>query len=359
MFVTTPRSRPEVQAGQVAAVLVFALLAAALADQAIGRWLGFSSGLGDGAGTYRRTGPETGPQVFCAGSSLLQFGLSWREVSATLRQGIENWGVGGSSPEIWELSQPRARNSNLMIVGVSVYDLNEARVSDARATLVPFVQTVRDLWESGASWPFSRRLFSQYLLAYLRSVFPTAGHSDRVQVRLRSKAQKALGLRESAEDRDNALLLPSKPVLEFGESRATVTDWSPARLLRRLSLIRAESGGLHQFNGPKRLAMHRMLIRARGQGQVIVVVMPVTRPYADEFLTSDVTTRFEHVLDEVRRLVPEALVIRLDLVPGIASPDNFSDLVHLNSVGRRLATAALLRELRTRRDGAAPSQVSR
>jgi hypothetical protein len=359
MFVNSLRARTDAPAAQVAAVLVLALVAAALADHAIAGWLGFSRDVGGDAGTYRRIGPETGPQVFCAGSSLLQFGLSWREVSGELGQGIENWGVGGSSPEIWELSQVRARNSNFTIVGVSVYDLNEERVSDTRASLVPLSQTARDLWESGASWSFSRRLLSQYLLEYLRSVFPTAGNTDRLQVRLRSKAQKALGLRASAEERDNALFLPSKPVLEFGESTATVTEWSPARRLRRLALMRAENGGRHEFNGPKRLAFHRMLMRARSQGQIVVAVMPVSKPYAQEFLTPDVMSRFERVLDDVRRLVPEAIVVRLDLVPGITNPDYFSDLVHLNSAGRRLATDAFLRQLRMRGDGAALGQVSR
>ena len=124
-------------------------------------------------------------------------------------------------------------------------------------------------------------------------------------------------------------------------------------------MLRAENGGLHQFDGPKRLALRRMLVRARSNGQVVVAVMPVAKPYADEFLTSDVKTRFEDVLDEAQRIVPEALVVRLDLVPGVTSPDNFSDLVHLNSAGRRLTTAAFLRDLRMHRDGATPSQVSR
>src|SRR5215470_16777886 len=109
---------------QLAGIVFLSILTASIADHAVAVWIRRdvrAGGTGSEIGTYRRIGPKTGPQVFCAGSSLLEFDLSWREVSAFLVQGIEKWGVAGSSPDIWEISQRVATNANLTIIGVSVY----------------------------------------------------------------------------------------------------------------------------------------------------------------------------------------------------------------------------------------------
>jgi hypothetical protein len=243
------------------------------------------------------------------------------------------------------LSQRVAVNTNLMIIGVSVFDLNEHHLAEARSVVVPLSQTVQDLWGARADWQLSRRLLSQYPLTYLRQVFPTLGNSDAVLVGLRSKARERLGLASAAEDRETALFLPSKPVLEFGESTARVSDWTPGRIQRRLALVRAENGGTHAFAGPKRLALHRMLRRALEKGGVIVVVLPVSQAYVNEFLTPNVVSSFERVLIEETGDVPGVHVIRLDRVPHLTSHDYFMDLVHLNSAGRRLATDAFLSQL--------------
>jgi hypothetical protein len=108
--------------------------------------------------TYRRIGPLAGPQVFCAGSSLLQFALSWPEVSEILHQGIESWGTAASTPSEWEVFQNLATNTNLMIIGVDVYDLNEYHLCDTRGNVVPIAQTISDLWQSSTDWQFSKRL---------------------------------------------------------------------------------------------------------------------------------------------------------------------------------------------------------
>jgi hypothetical protein len=332
---------------QVAAIAFLSLAAASGASHALAAWIEPSTPAGsqNALGSYRRIGPEQGPQIFCAGSSLLQFGLSWSEISASLGQGIENWGVGGSSPEIWETSQQAVTNTNLMIVGVSIYDLNEYHLSAFRASFVPLPQTVRDLWDSGAEWQFSRRVLSQYPLLYLRRLFPTAGDSDKVLVGVRTKVRERLGLDSAAEDREMALILPKNPILEFGESTARVSDWTSARVRRRVATLAAENGGQHAFDGPKRLALHRMLLRARSRGRVIIVVLPVSQAYVDEFETPDVVNRFEHALAEATALGEDAQVIRLDRVSGLSSHEYFADLVHLNSAGRRIATAAFLKQL--------------
>jgi hypothetical protein len=348
---TMKRSTRRATKVQLAGIAFLSILTASIADHAVAGWIRRDvrgGGTGSEIGIYRRIGPKTGPQVFGAGSSLLEFDLSWGEVSAFLGQGIEKWGVAGSSPDIWEISQRVATNANLMIIGVSVYDLNELHLSAVRARIVPLAQTIRDLWDSGADWQFSRRLLGQYQLRHVRRLFPTAGDSDAVLVGLRTKVRERLNLASAAQDREGALFLPSEPVLEFGKLTARVSDWPAARLLRRLALLSAENGGRHAFNGPKRLAFHRMLRRAQQQGRVIVVVLPVAQAYVDTFLTPDVVNRFEQALTEAFRIVPEARVIRLDQVQSLTSHDYSFDLVHLNSAGRRIATAAFLSKLQER-----------
>src|ERR1700674_1908672 len=59
-----------------AALLFLSLLLAVAADSLLGSWLGFSQPPIGYLGIYRRVGPESGPQVFCAGSSLTVSALS-------------------------------------------------------------------------------------------------------------------------------------------------------------------------------------------------------------------------------------------------------------------------------------------
>jgi hypothetical protein len=297
---------------------------------------------------YRRIGPRNGPQVFCAGSSLLQFALSWPEISEILGQGIESWGMAGSTPSEWEAFQNLATSSNLMIIGVDVYDLNEYHLCEPRASVVPLVQTIQDLWQSNSDWQFSKRLLSQYPLSYLRKLLPTAGMSEEVLVRLRRKLPTQLWLRAAAEERANTLAMPRGPVLNFGEINRKVSDLSSSRLLRQLALYRSENRGRHAFNGPKKLAFERMLLRAQKQGRVIVVVLPVAPVYVREFVTPEVARNFENVLTEAQHIDPQAQFVRLDQLPALNSDEYYVDLVHLNGAGRRIATGAFLSWLRQR-----------
>jgi hypothetical protein len=297
---------------------------------------------------YRRIGPRNGPQVFCAGSSLLQFALSWPEISEILGQGIESWGMAASTPSEWEAFQNLASSANLMIIGVDVYDLNEYHLCDTRANVVPLVQTIQDLWQSNSDWQLSKRLLSQYPLSYLQKLLPTAGMSEQVLVRLRRKLPRQLWLRAAAEERVNTLMMPDGPVLNYGEINRKVTDLSPGRLLSKLAVMRRENRGRHAFNGPKKLAFERMLLRAQQQGRVIVVVLPVAPVYVREFVTSEVARNFENVLDEAQHIDPQAQFVRLDKLPVLDSDEYYSDFVHLNGAGRRIATGAFLSWLRQR-----------
>ncbi len=328
---TLVRKSPWLQLGLIA---FFTLTIAAIGSHIVAAGVGISR---PGA-TYRRIGPMDGPQAFVAGSSVLQFSLSWRDVSNVLGQGMEGWGVGGSTPEIWEVSQHLSKNSNLMIIGASVYDLNEYRLADTRANIVPFIQTVKDLRESGASWELSQRIVSQYPQALVRFLFPTTGESDAVLVGMRKIARQQLGLASIAEDQARALVLPSQPVLDFGEANTKLSDWPQDRVLRRLSLMRSDNHGKHGFKGPKQLAFRRMLIRAGETGRAIIVILPVAVDYEREFLTPTLKREFEDALNEAQRSAPGALLMRLDQVPALQSDELFTDFVHLNSRGRAIAT---------------------
>jgi len=327
-----------------AAVLLVSLVLASSANHLLAHWLGLS--WTEGMGIYRRVGPETGRQAFCAGSSLLVSGLSWSKVSEALGQGIETWGVGGSSPDIWEEWQHQRPLSNTMIIGVSVYDLNEMHLANDRATIVPLSRTINDLWASDADPALWHRVLTQYSLRYVRLLFPTAGNADQVQVGMRSKVAEQLRLQASLAEHEGVVFEPSPPLLDAGESTATVSEWSSARVLRRMAALRAENRGRHEFyKGPKRMALHRLLSQGRRQGCVIVVVLPVTREYSEAFLDESAIAAFERAVHEAMAIAPEATFVRLDRVPGISDPRYFSDLVHMNSFGRRLATEAFLTEV--------------
>ena len=323
-------------------ILVFcvAILIAAALSHFAARWLGMPTP----TMVYRRIGPESGSQVFCAGSSVVQFGLSWPEISVALGQGIENWGLGGSTPTEWEMSQPLSTNTDLMIIGVSLHDLNEHFLCHSHANVVPITRTIRDLWHSKADWQFSRRVLSQYPLTYLRKMFPTAGNSDAVLVGLRRRVRSLIGSSATADEKD-FLVLPSQPDLNFGDTTEKVSDWPAGKAARRLDLLRNEIHGSHWFGGPKHLAFLRMLDRAEQRGRVIVVVVPVAPMYVHKFVTPEVVRNFENALTEAQRAAPQARFIRLDQLPVLSSDEYYSDFVHPNGAGRRILTAAFLEQL--------------
>jgi hypothetical protein len=103
---------------------------------------------------------------------------------------------------------------------------------------------------------------------------------------------------------------------------------------------------MHAFNGPKKLAFQRMLLRAQRLGRIIVVVLPVCPVYGDSLVTPEMLRDFQDTLVEAQRVCPEAQFVRLDQLPALNSNDYYSDLVHLNSAGRRIATEAFVNWLR-------------
>jgi hypothetical protein len=234
----------------------------------------------------------------------------------------------------------------MTIIGISVYDLNETHVADERATVVPLSQTIQDLWDAHADPALSHRILTQYGLRYVRLLFPTAGNADRVLVGLRSRVADLFGKHNSLAEHDGVVVEPPPPLLDAGEATAKLTDWSNARLLRRIAVLRAENRGHHDFfNGPKHRALIRLLLQARRQGRVVLVVLPVSKPYADAFLNERDLGEFERAIWEAEGTFPETTVVRLDRLSGISDPANFSDLVHLNSFARVRVTQAFLAEV--------------
>jgi hypothetical protein len=338
----------------LAAVFFLSLVLAAVADYLLVLWLAIPQPGTSFIGIYRRVGPESGPQVFCAGSSLMGLALSWSKVSAAMGQGIEMWAVGGSSPDIWEQWQRQRPHSNVTLVGVSLYDLNEMHVADARASVVPLSRTVEDLWSTHADSALSHRILSQYLLKLVRFLFPTAGDADEVLVGLRSKAASLLGQQASLAKHEGVVVEPPPPIMDAAESTSSLNDLSSAHLIRRLAVFRAENRGQHEFfKGPKNRALHRLLYQARNQGRVILVVLPVSKPYKQEFIDEATEAAFEEAISQAMAIVPEATLVRLDRVPGISDPACFGDSVHMNSLGRRFATEAFLKEVK--RSASAPT----
>src|SRR4051794_38396594 len=112
---STSRKALRSKISTLAAVLFLSLVLAAVADYLLVLWLAIPQPATSFIGIYRRVGPESGPQVFCAGSSLTVSALSWSKVSGAMDQGIETWGVGGSSPDIWEEWQKQRPQSNVTL----------------------------------------------------------------------------------------------------------------------------------------------------------------------------------------------------------------------------------------------------
>jgi hypothetical protein len=333
----------------LAMVLLLSFALASAADYVLVFWLKVPRPPTSFLGVYRRVGPESGPQVFAAGSSLTEAALYWSEVSAALGQGIETWGVGGSSPDIWEQWQKQRPKSDVTLVGVSLYDLNEMHLADARANVVPFSRTIKDLWFSHPDPALSHRILTQYPLKYVRLLLPSAGNADKVLVGIRSEASELLGRHTRAEAREGVAVQPPPPLLDAGESTSSVAEWSSDYLIRRLVVLRAEDRGRHEFfHGPKNPALHRLLAQGREQGRVILVVLPVSQPYLKEFVDDSTEAAFEQAISQAMATVPDATLVRLDRVPAISDPAHFADLVHMNSPGRRIATQAFLEEVKRR-----------
>ncbi len=324
---------------QFVVVLTAVVSVISVASHLLTAWLGIETRTG---WYWQISSSGSRTPAYLAGSSLAGDAISWDLVSRQLNQPICGWGVAGSSPWEWEPFQRRTQQGPLTIIVVSPYDLNEQFLCDFHANVVPAVDTIGDLWRSGADWPFSLRVLSQYPLMYTRILFPTAGRAYGVIGGLHDKLSKILGSFGSNNSEGG-------PTLAFGKEsqikeykRGKISNWSPSQLLRRLAAIRSACQGKQSFDGPKKLAFLRMLHEGQAHGRVIVVVLPVSPPYTAEFLGPEDTRRFETELADARQAVPQVQWFRLDHLPELNSDENFWDLVHMNPYGQEIATRAFL-----------------
>ncbi len=273
------------------------------------------------------------------GSSLAYDGLDWRKISEAQGEPIESWATPGSSPAEWEVHQSRSPNATRAFVVVSAYDLNEYWLCDFRADIVPLMVTLRDLWQCRVDWQFRKRILSQYDMMVVRKLFPTIGRSDGVMTGIRDKLE---GIFESPSKTEGDS--PKFGFYDNTTSKEKVTDWSAGHILRRLALMRTACQGKQSFNGPKKLALERLLQRAGQQGQVTLVVMPVSPIYHREFLNPRAVQDFERELAEMQERCPQTRLIRLDRIPTLQDSSVFRDFVHLNMFGDQIATLAFLNQ---------------
>jgi len=284
-------------------------------------------------------GLTNGSEWMCvAGSSLMFYGLDWDKIGKEVGHRLERCGVPAASPCELEPVCALITNAHITVVGVSFYDLNEYFVSDFRAWAVPMKTTLRDLYASSSDWHFSKRIISQYPLTWVRKLFPTAGRSMGVMVGARALARQWLG--RKADSEGNLVFNPQAVTSE------RIEDWPAARTLRNLSQLRAACQGASGFDGPKRRALSRLLERATQQGKVMVVVVPVSQPFAKEFMDEVATHEFEGEIEAMRSAFPDVLWVRMDQAPQLRSRRYYWDLVHLNKDGQTIATDELLASLR-------------
>lgn len=290
-------------------------------------------------GGYWVTGPGNHrPLASMAGSSLAGDGLSWRQIGDALNLKIGGWGIAGSSPSEWERFEGLAAKTSVTFLVVSVYDLNEYWLCDFRAEIVPLGQTIKDLWKSPEDWAFCKRLLSLYPTTYLRRFFPTVGRSEGVMVGVREKIKGLVGALYHMESEAGPTLSLDRTSSAKEGKTERISNWSEGRMLRRLASMHNACHGRHAFEGPKNLALERMLHQAENRGRVFVVVLPVSPAYAREFLSPEVRREFEASLAELQHKVPQSRWIRLDQVDELNSNDYFWDLVHMNTYGQQIAT---------------------
>ncbi len=285
---------------------------------------------------------ETQPRqpLVAMGSSLTFFGLAFDQISEAFAAPVFCRSAASASPCELEQLLPKTVDAQATLIGVSIYDLNEYILSDFRADIVPLSQSVSDLRKSHADWPFTKKILGQYPLYYARAFFPTAGRSVGVMAGLRDKASRLLNTLSGK---------PPPKVLTMDPNYKTkhperLADWDDSRVFNNVSLLRVACSGKHEFSGPKHLALKRMLTESRGK--VALVVFPVSPKYRQEFIDKKSAADFEKSVEETKKFAPSISVLRLDQLPELNTDKVFWDLAHLNDEGQKIATAALLAQLR-------------
>lgn len=320
---------------ELAIILCIAVVIAALCSHLMVRCLRIKTSSG-GYQNYGATDRIATTRLY--GSSVAYSGVDWRKVSEALDNPIESWASLGSTPSEWEQSPLPSKEVNRIFIVVSPVDLNEDALSDFRADYVPLRQTIQDLWQVKADWPFTKRVLSQYATRALRTFFPSVGRSDGVMTGIRDELKR---LTERGSPGESGEAFRFKIEGDSGlEER--ISDWPPGRIKRRLALVPAK----HFFNGLKKMAITRLIQKVHHQGEVTLVVLTVSPIYQKEFLTATVRQDFEMELVDFQRSWPQMRLIRLDQLLPLQDDTMFADFVHANRYGQQIATVAFLSQLK-------------
>ena len=327
------------RATELILITLVVILLAALGSHLVVSWLGIRSGWGE----HRVAGTEWNkPLANVAGSSLLGDALDVQLACRTLEQGMQTWFVAGSSPAEWVELQSRAPDAKLTIIGISAYDMNEHFLCDYRPDVVPLSHTIRDLIQSHSSWAFGKRVVSQYPVTRLRALFPTLGRSAGVTGGIRDHFEKFVRPGTKVESEAGPTAADWGGVVVDPTRLERISNWSPAYMLRRLTKMKSACQGQHSYDGPKRIALQRMLEQARRQGEVVVLVLPVSPAYQAEFLDAETKRKFEETVAEHQRADPGVRWLRVDQIPELNTNDVFWDVVHMNVYGKKISTEHIL-----------------
>jgi hypothetical protein len=323
---------------QLVLVLIVAVMIAVIGSHLLASWLKIKTNASE---PFTFGKPNGNPPAFLSGSSLADYGISWEQISTQLDLEIKVWGVAGGSPYEFEQFQKEVPDARTTFIVVSAYDLDEAMVCDFRAAIVPLGQTIQTLRETHTDWTDSKRQLSQYPMTWLRTLFPTLGRSRGIMGKLRENVVNLIKPSAASPGTE------AGPTLEFGKEKAVdpyklqkVSDWSESKILGKLVAMRMGFQGSEGFNGPKNLALERMLQYAVQRGRTVVIVLPVSPAYSKEFMSPELVQKFEAALARAQHDAPAAEWLRLDQLPGLASNENFCDTVHMNIFGKQITTAA-------------------
>jgi hypothetical protein len=322
-------------------ILVASVTAASIASHIAVAWLGLST---SNSSSYHHGNAFTPPPINALGSSLTFYGINWETVSESTRRPVNGTTGPAASPAELDIIAPAFGPGDLTVIGVSAFDMNERSLSDFRADTVPFLQTISDLRASGTNWELTKRTLSQYPRKFVRLAFPSAGRSLGVMVGVRSKIRAGFNLLRTAQTHQNN---PAQPSIGSSfEVDETIASWKSDRLLRNVALMKARlRGGQHSFSGTKSIALDRLLSRASQNGPALLMVMPLSPAYRAELLTAEDAAAFEARLRRIQQDHPSVSLLRLDQMQDLSSNELYWDLVHLNTRGKRLATAALLAQI--------------
>ena len=324
--------------GQLIVVLTAVLVSSSLLSHAIVRVLDIRSAVIDRG---KINADATGRPALVLGSSLTFFGVSFRETAKAMQRPIFTRSTGGCSPCELEPLAREVPEATRLIIGVSIFDLNESNLSDSRPKLVPFTQTFDDLRASHSNWTDTKRVLWSYPLPWIQRAYPLAGRSSAVLVNLRDKV-KAIRNRPAAVEPESRLSFKTD---EDSGHPEKLSEWDGGRVGRNLSQLAVSGLASGRFDGPKSLALDRILKSSANREPTVALVFPVSPPYRKAFGNEAALEAFERAIERMKSADPNLQILRLDREPSLQPAEIFWDLVHLNDDGNRLATRIVAEHL--------------